>query len=297
MTKNKVGLKELLTLKLQLLTRDVQADFAAIALYDPINLEFRWRLAVGSLNNRYTSIVVRSGRGIAGHTLKTAREMIINRFPEDVQDEALEYPILIVEELKSAVAIPMQLQSQQMGVLLIGQRTYRNFDETVIQRMKITSEEILKAYSEERETERVQVEEKTDTKKSVLSQYFMMEKGRRGEQLELILLDQRITLLSDEVQHSLISIFQFLFKRIFDLENHPKLKVITELRSEHQFSIQIETYKNFELSEEDFNNLADQVREISGSIEIVCHHEQTVLSMNFFLSLLLKDEIWNISNS
>lgn len=295
MTKNKVGLKELLTLKLQLLSGDVQADFAAIALYDPINLEFRWRLAVGSLNNRYTSIVVRSGRGIAGHTLKTAREMIINRFPEDVQDEALEYPILIVEELKSAVAIPMQLQSQQMGVLLIGQRTYRNFDDTIVQRMKIISEEILKAYSEERETER-EAEEKREAKKSVLSQYFTMEKGKRGEQLQLILLDQRITLLSDEVQQSLISIFQFLFKRIFDMENHPKLKVITELRSEHQFSIQIETYKKFELPEDDFNKLADQVREISGSIEMVCHHEQTVLSMNFFLSLLLKDDIWNARN-
>lgn len=294
MTKNKVGLKELLTSKLQSLATDVQADFSAIALYDPINLEFRWRLAVGSLNNRYTSIVVRSGRGIAGHTLKTGREMIINRFPEDLQDEALEFPILIVEELKSAVAIP--LQSQQMGVLLIGQRTYRNFDETVVQRMKIASEEILKAYSEEREAERVQVEERTETKKSPLSQYFLMEKIKRGEQLDLILLDQRITLLSEKAQASLISIFQFLFQRIFDNENHSRLKVIIELRSENQFSIQLETFKKLELPEEDFTKLADQVREISGSIEMVCNHEQTVLTMNFFLSLLLKDEIWNASN-
>jgi nitrogen regulatory protein A len=293
MTIQKTGLKELLTLKLQSLVSELKVDFSAIAFYDPLNLEFRWRLAIGSLNNRYTSIVVRSGNGICGRTLKTKREFIITHFPEELQDESLEFQILIIEELKSAASIPLLFQSQMIGVLLIGQRTCRKFDAIEIESMKMAAEEIVRFYMLEREAERTNEDEKKETKKSSLSRYFVEEKSNWGEKLEIILLDQRITLLSEEAQQSLISIFTFLFERVFGEEKNAKIKLIIELKSEQQFAIQIEAYPYLDLSREEFSHLADEVRKINGSIETIFDDRRTILTMNFFLSLLLRDQIWN----
>lgn len=291
MTNQKLGLKEILNLQLQSLVSILNADFSAIAFYDPINLEFRWKLAIGSLNNRYTSIVVNSAKGICGRTLKTRRPFIITDFPEELHDEFIEFPILIIEELKSAVAVPLLFQTQFIGVLLIGQRTYREFNPVEVKCIEDASEKILHSYLQKQQSERTNPEGKKELKKSVLSSYFADAKEKRGDELEIYLLDQRITILSDETQQSLISIFIFLFDCIFLKESHSRVKVIIELKSEHQFAIQIETNTHIEFSDENFSFLADKVREIHGSIEIVYDNKITKLTMNFFLSLLLDDEL------
>lgn len=294
MTKQKFELKEILTSKLDSLMKELNADFSAIAFYDPINLEFRWKLAVGSLNNRYTSIVVRSGKGIAGRTLKTKREFVITNFPEELQDEAIEFPILIVEELKSAVAVPLIHQHQQMiGVLLIGQRSCRKFDSVEVERIKVVAEEMLFAYIHERKAERKNPEEKKENQKSILSSYFIDEKIKRGDDIEFILLDQRVTLLSEEIQQSFVTIFKFLLDCASKAEFTSKVKIIIERKSEQQFAIQIDSGTNLDISRDDFSLLADKVRKLNGSIEIACDNEKTVLTMNFFLNLLLSDHLWD----
>ncbi|WP_045521208.1 GAF domain-containing protein [Neobacillus niacini] len=287
------NLKELLTLKLHSLVSELNADFSAIAFYDPINLEFRWRIAIGSLNDRYTSIVVNSSKGICGRTLKTKREFIVTNFPEELQDEALEFPILIIEELKSAVSVPLLFQSQLIAVLLIGQRKRRSFDALEIERMKDAAQELLQSYIQERDVEKTNTEEKKDIDTSALSLYFINEKKKRGKNLEIMVLDQRITMLSKEAQQSLISIFQLLFDRAFEKENNFRVSVIIELKSEQQFAIQIETKTHLELSEEYFSRLADEVRKINGSIEMVFDNVRTILTMIFFLSQLVSDQLWN----
>lgn len=293
MTKEKFILKEFLTSKLHVIMTELHADFSAIAFYDPINLEFRWRLAVGSLNNRYTSIVVRSGKGIAGRTLKTKREFIITNFPEELQDEAIEFPILIVEELKSAVAVPLLQQHQQMiGVLLIGQRSCRKFEPFEIERIKVVAEEMLSAYIHERNEERKNSEEKKEKQKSILSRYFIDEKIKRGNKIEIILLDQRVTLLSEEIQHTFVSIFEFLFDCASKAEFDSKIRVIIERKSEQQFAIQIDSGMNVDIAQNNFSQLADKVRKLNGSIEVTYYNEKTILTMNFFLNLLLNDQLW-----
>jgi len=285
-------LKEILAEKLQALVLDQHADFSAIAFYDPINLEFRWRIAVGSLNERYTSIVVSSGKGIAGRTLKTKREFIIENYPDELQDDALEFPILILEELKSAVAVPLLIQTQVIGVLLVGQRTCRRFKSEEVEDIKEAGAEMLLSYVQEREAERTCHEEKRDIKSSELYRYLVHEKSIRGEYLEIILLDQRITLLSDEIQQSLISIFRFLLDRASKVGNHSKVVVVIERKSEQQVAIQIETRANIEITSEVFSSLADKVRKLNGSIEVACDNEKTVLTMNLFLNLLVGDQLW-----
>ncbi|WP_458414824.1 GAF domain-containing protein [Schinkia sp. CFF1] len=296
MTNQKLNLKEILTMKMQSLVSKLNADFSALAFYDPINLEFRWRLAVGSLNNRYTSIVVRSGKGIAGRTLKTKREFIITNFPEELQDEALEFPILIIEELKSAVAVPLLLQTQMVGVLLLGQRTCRQFNTDEVECIKDAGAEMLLSYIQEREAEQSNQEEKREIKSSALYRYFVDEKSKRGAKLEIILLDQRITLLSDEIQQSLISIFEFLFDRAAGMTDYSKVKVIIERKSDQQVAIQFDTRTNMEISTDIFSSLANKVRKLNGSIEVASDNERTVLTMNIFLNLLVGDQLWDESH-
>lgn len=283
-------------MKMQSLVSKLNADFSALAFYDPINLEFRWRLAVGSLNNRYTSIVVRSGKGIAGRTLKTKREFIITNFPEELQDEALEFPILIIEELKSAVAVPLLLQTQMVGVLLLGQRTCRQFNTDEVECIKDAGADMLLSYIQEREAEQSNQEEKREIKSSALYRYFVDEKSIKGEKLEIILLDQRITLLSDEIQQSLISIFEFLFDRAAGMTDYSKVKVIIERKSDQQVAIQFDTRTNMEISTDIFSSLANKVRKLNGSIEVACDNEKTVLTMNIFLNLLVGDQLWDESH-
>lgn len=296
MKNEKLGLKGILNEKLQSTVTELNADFSAIAFYDPINLEFRWRLAIGSLNQRYTSIVVRSGKGIAGRTLKTKREFIITRFPEELQDEAIEFPILIIEELKSAVAVPLLLQNQMIGVLLIGQRSYREFGPKEVSRIKEIAEEMLASYIQEREEARPALEDKKENQKSALSRYFIEEKIKRCAKIEFILLDQRITLLPEEIQQCFISIFQYLFEFASWAVTDSKVKVVIERKSEQQFSIEINKQTNIEIPPDIFSCLADKVRQLKGSIEVACDNEKTVLTMNFFLNLLLSSQPWDSSH-
>lgn len=298
MMTNKAGLKEILTLKLQELVSELDVDFAAIAFYDPINLEFRWRLALGSLNGRYTNIVVNSNKGICGRILKTKREFIVTNFPEELQDEFLEFPILIIEELTSAVSVPLLYQSQMIGVLMVGKRTCRNFGTDVIRNLKEAAERIAQSYVKESGGERTNIEEMKPPKQSALLSFFVDEKAKEANNLEIILLDQRITLLSQDSQQDLISIFHFLFDRLFGKGMNSKAKVIIELRSEQQFAIQIEMYPYLELSDEEFSCLAKKVRKLNGNIEMLLDKKITVLTMNFFLRSLVSDVLWdNTPNS
>jgi transcriptional regulator with GAF, ATPase, and Fis domain len=292
MMNKKLELKEILTSQLESLAAKLGADFSALAFYDPINLQFRWRLAIGSLSNRYTGIVVRGGRGICGRVLKTKREFTITHFPEDVQDEFLEFPILIIEELKSAAAVPLFFQTELIGVLLIGQRDCRKFKHAEKEYMKAAADEIVHFYTQNRKMGKKVVEEKKEIEKSALFHFFAQEKTRWGENLEIILLDQRITLLSEKVQQGLISIFEFLLECAFLKESISTVKVLIELKSEQQFTIQFETNTHIELSEEVFSRLADDVGTLKGSIDMIYDHRKTILTMNFFLSMLISDQIW-----
>lgn len=287
-------LKDLLNLKLEKLVSDLHVDYSALAFYEPINLEFRWRLAVGSLNNRYKGIVVSKGKGVCGWVLKTKRELIINHFPEDLLDDYnyLEYPILIIEEIKSAIAVPLLFKEELIGVLLIGNRTHRYFTYSDIQFIKSIAEVIIQVYIKERNSEtRTYKEVKVKEKNSI--SYFLLEKKKEyGDRLLVLLLDQRITLLPSETQEKLNSIFLFLLDKTFLIEDDTHVKIIIERKSEQQFAIQIEIDRLFELSQEKFTYLADQLRALKGSIEIDCRGDRTLLTMNFSLNILADDRLW-----
>lgn len=100
-------------------------DFAGVALYEHHTTlsPIKWRYVSGNLNNRYKMIVLRKGRGLAGMVMKTAKRMIIDNVSKNVSpEEKIKYPILISENLTAVIAIPLCLNQQVSGVLLLGQR-------------------------------------------------------------------------------------------------------------------------------------------------------------------------------
>lgn len=100
-------------------------DFAGVALYEHHTTlsPIKWRYVSGNLNNRYKMIVLRKGRGLAGMVMKTAKRMIIDNVSKNLSlEEKIKYPILISENLTAVIAIPLCLNQQVSGVLLLGQR-------------------------------------------------------------------------------------------------------------------------------------------------------------------------------
>lgn len=292
MKNRELSKKELITNKLWEITKQLHADFSAIAFYDPLNQEFRWRIAIGSLNNRYTNIVVRKNRGICGMVIKTKRECVIRNFPHDLQEDALEYPILIIEELKSSLAVPLIEQTQIFGVMLIGQRSIRHFTQEEIDITNEKAKEILDIFLQEKLEEKQIKEDKKSVEQILLFHYFAKEMVKREDRLKVQLLDQRITLLSEESQHELISIFDHLFAWAFKDHNDVNGRVVIESNSEQQFTVQFEINQKVELKDEVFSFLAAHVRKLSGYIELTYEQDRTLVNMNFQLVPLIEDQIW-----
>ena len=54
-------------------------------------------------------ITVRYGKGIAGKVISTGRPMTVEGFPNHISGKALEYPIMLAENLVAAFAVPIIL--------------------------------------------------------------------------------------------------------------------------------------------------------------------------------------------
>lgn len=124
------------------LRRLTATDFAALAFADSNEQTIRWKFASGNRNDRYKRIVLRLGKGIAGKVMRSGRPMIMDSFSPKSGDDPREYPILLAESLKSIVGVPVQTNDRVMGVLLIGCRTDRVFEEDVVELLINVAEQI-----------------------------------------------------------------------------------------------------------------------------------------------------------
>lgn len=122
------------------LRRLTATDFAAIAWLD--NELIRWKYASGNRNDRYKRIVLRFGKGIAGKVMSSGRPMILDSFTPKSGDDPREYPILLAEGLKSIVAVPITTNERVKGVLLVGCREDRQFEEDVVELVMNVSEQM-----------------------------------------------------------------------------------------------------------------------------------------------------------
>jgi signal transduction histidine kinase len=118
----------------------VKADLAAIAPLAPDADEARVKVAVGARASRLPAVTITPGRGMGGAVLATGEPVISTNYLRDpgiVHDPS--YDAMCREEgVVSAVAVPITLRGQIVGLLWVAHRTPRLFtgeDVDVLQRM------------------------------------------------------------------------------------------------------------------------------------------------------------------
>ncbi|MEY8749931.1 GAF domain-containing protein [Alkalicoccobacillus gibsonii] len=133
-----------------LLTRiqdELSCDLVAIALVESAEKQYvlKWRYTMGQVNDRLKNIVLQTGKGIAGEVFKTGKPCLIKDVSTFARkNELFNYPILLLENLKSIGAIPLWEKDRVIGVLLAGYRTPHLMNEkNVSQMLKKVEEEAI----------------------------------------------------------------------------------------------------------------------------------------------------------
>lgn len=111
------------------------SDFSGLAWINQQDSRIRWLYASGNSNERYKRLAQKPGRGLAGLVLKLGRPIIIDASMTDSELSRIQhnYPIMLVEQLHAALAVPITLHDETGGVLLIGNRTERYYEENDLQ--------------------------------------------------------------------------------------------------------------------------------------------------------------------
>ncbi|MBP1990781.1 GAF domain-containing protein [Paenibacillus eucommiae] len=99
------------------------SDFSAIAWRDDHDNRIRWKYVSGNQNERYHSIALKPGRGLAGLVIRLGRTIVVDEASVHLDRLRQEYSIMLVEQLQMAVAFPMMINNETSGVLLIGNRS------------------------------------------------------------------------------------------------------------------------------------------------------------------------------
>lgn len=110
------------------LLAEISCDFVGLA-FQSDGTDVRWHYAAGNSNEKYKKITVRYGKGIAGRVISTGRTMTIVNFPHQIVGKALDFPIMLAENLLSAFAVPIHFKGIPKGVLLVGRRINQSFSQ------------------------------------------------------------------------------------------------------------------------------------------------------------------------
>ncbi len=105
----------------------IGSDFLAIARLDPRDNRVRWECASGNTNERFYQMSQRPGSGITGQVIRYGRPFILDSASPNLEQQRSEYPIMLVEQLASVFAIPLQKDRKIAAVLLSGHRTARQY--------------------------------------------------------------------------------------------------------------------------------------------------------------------------
>jgi nitrogen regulatory protein A len=117
--------------ELDSLCKITTSDFSGLAWIDQQDSRIRWLYASGNSNERFKQLALKSGRGLAGLVLKLGRPIIIDAGMRDLELSRVQYnyPIMLVEHLQTAIAVPITVYDETRGVLLIGNRSERYYEE------------------------------------------------------------------------------------------------------------------------------------------------------------------------
>ncbi|TCS84542.1 GAF domain-containing protein [Tepidibacillus fermentans] len=270
------SLRDIIIAKMEQLQQKTNVDFVALAIYDVMTDEIRWRLAIGASNERYKRIVIRMGKGIAGEVVQLNRIIKIENFPYDAIGDSIEYPIILIEHLRSVLAVPVSFQQKIYGVLLIGQRTERVFEDIDEQETKNVGQEIAKELERANIYDRILHEADLDKTQSLDQQLYQNDfiqyllrkqkdsnKEKKGK-IEFEVLDQSIVEITNDVQQTLV----YNMEEIFTILNQNKddQTNVSIGREGNYLLIEFKSNHSILSTKETFGQLYERIGQIGGSV-------------------------------
>ena len=279
-------------------------DFVAVALTDGQYRDIYWRFALGARSDRYKKIAVRMGRGMAGKVLQGMTPHIVAEFPEGIQDEVLEYPIFLVESLASGVGVTIKstihMDRQAYGVLLVGQRSRREFAEEEIVSVQTCASILAQLYDEEPidcvdsgEMNGVYTLDRDleCTTKEAVRPFRKLLRQAQAVGMTCELLDQRITRLSSQRQEEILEILAFLIQEC-DISTVPAKLVIGQDEL-GQTLIEFEGFLFHPVSQELFLPVMPQLKSLKCDLEIVIEKEKQSVRFTIPTRFLLDEMNWH----
>lgn len=279
-------IRQSITNKMEMLKGRTEVDFLGLGVYDVMAEEIRWRVAVGAKNTRYKRIVIRMGKGIAGEAIQLNRTIKIEDYPNDVLGDPIEYPILLVEQLRSVIAVPVANEERVYGVLLIGQRHKRTFTDEDEYITKIIAQEIARElelgniYSRilhETPGKNEEISENINDSSFVtylIEQQEQIKNSGRGK-LNFEVLDQSIVEIQDYIQENLTINMQ----EILDIVNQKDIDItnVSIQRDETNLLVECKINRSIPSTKEVFENIYYRIDEVGGSI--ISYHDKDCLHL------------------
>ncbi len=107
---------------LQAMRAEAGTDVTALAWKDEAGRGIRWISASGNRNERYKHMLLKPGRGLTGIVFRIGQPVVFDSDVPEYQVMRHEYPIILSEQLQTAVLLPVKLGNETCGVLLLGSR-------------------------------------------------------------------------------------------------------------------------------------------------------------------------------
>jgi len=263
--------------KMDDLKKNIKTDFVGLAIYDVMTDEIRWRLAIGATNQRYKRIVIRMGKGIAGEVIQLNRPIKVNHFPIDLEGDPIEYPILLIEHLKSVLAVPVSFREKIYGVLLVGQREERIFTDIEEKEVMAISKDIAKELERANVYDRILKENEDGESESLdlnlykhdLIQYLKDKRKKAMEEkrgkIDFEILDQSITQIPTDLLGTLIQSMDVIFLTI-NKNNEDQINISIG-REGNQLLVDCKSNHSIDSTRDVFGELYDRIGNIGGSIQ------------------------------
>ncbi|AQR78803.1 GAF domain-containing protein [Paenibacillus larvae subsp. larvae] len=266
-------------------------DVIALALYDRNRREIRWRIAYGASSEQYKAIAIRIGKGVAGTVLQTQRKLVVEAFPEEMPEDQMEYPIMMVERLRSAIVVPIKKDGEVYGVLLAGYRTRQSFTHDPVEACEQVAGEIAEAsalYNLHGYTG-----EPLQEKQSSSLENYVQRLRRVETRITCQLLDQQVTKLADSIQIYLLEGLAQLFSELLEFQED---RIIVSMERKQGFLLSIDLMLNRKVQDPYYRLgwLIQRVQTLKGNVEMYNAPGEFYLVMNYHLGLLLEDPSWQV---
>ncbi|HWI61991.1 MAG TPA: GAF domain-containing protein [Symbiobacteriaceae bacterium] len=98
------------------------ADYAALGRLDVYRLEVVWLVQDGHRSPETSATRVPVGQGIRGRVVSTGQPVCITNFPDTSPDPPDQHPTMRSEGLRAALAVPVMINGESNGVLMVASR-------------------------------------------------------------------------------------------------------------------------------------------------------------------------------